>query len=1170
MLAAASRSADRPSAAVDHLVAGRAQGDPQGPGQLGVVVDDEHPAHGAGSAAAAGAGTAAAAQRDDHRQPTAGGVLGGQRCRPSPRSGRGRPRARARRPGRPGSRRAAGTARRPAPGRRAARRGRGRRPAARPGRRAAPAVTVTGPVGRVADGVADEVGDHPLEQAGVGERGRQVVRPVQLDAGAVGLVQPGERAGARRRAGRSGLSAGLTAPACRRLMSSRLSTSSVSRSADSSMVADQLGAVGVGRGPGRRSAAPRTAALIPASGVRRSWLTAASRAVRMLLPAASRSASAAWAASRPCCSATAACSAKATSTRRSLAGRVRPDSRRARVSVTATSSVSSRRARRRPQVPTTRSPSAVRSTIVTAPQPEGLADLLEQAGQPAVARRARTGTARRASRSRPGAGGGGGPPGGAVDDRGHGDGHDQPAEQRRRRRRPGSRSAGRWGRRRTSSRPARRAPRPPAPATARRPGRRRGPAAGRPAARRTARPPRRRPGRRRSAPARRPGRAASPSQRRRAVSAPVSGGSRQPREPAAAWVTMCTSISPESAMTWPPMPAADRPRPARAAAGARSPAGWRRRCGRTPAGRRRRRRRRPGGSCRRGSPPAPAACAARAGEAPVRPSEARTCTASRAPLPERCATREARRISVSPSGPPVSATTTRSRASQTWSMWCSALYRRSPSSTRSASHSSASSRSAVRLPTPEVVAQRGVDPLGRVDVAVRQPAAQRLGGHVDQLDLVGAADHGVGHRLLLGDAGDLLDDVVEALQVLDVDRGQHVDAGGEDLVDVLPALLVPRAGRVGVRQLVDDDDLGMPGEHRVDVELGQRHAAVGDLPARQDLQALQLLSGAPPAVGLDQPDDDVGAAGAPPVRLAEHGEGLPDAGGGAQVDAQGPTGHAVHDRPVGGRSAPVEGVRIASGSRSRRRRGTAPGSAEAPRRIGTQSLIAARPGAVGTTVRVSGSLHPSGTPSGRPPGRQGTVKDPLRGRNGPSVAAAWTDDDGSSAGPIGGARRGRRGVRGADAGGLRAAGAGGARGGAAVSVLGRGGPGGRRRAWSSTCWRPCSSRSGSDERRRGRVAAVRRAGGRAGRRAQAAGRLHGAGVHDDEALAGGEARLPRGRRGRRQRAALADLPAQRAGVLRRRRAAALRSCSGCSAGCRWTTACPRSSRARRGTPRSAS
>ena len=50
---------------------------------------------------------------------------------------------------------------------------------------------------------------------------------------------------------------------------------------------------------------------------------------------------------------------------------------------------------------------------------------------------------------------------------------------------------------------------------------------------------------------------------------------------------------------------------------------------------------------------------------------------------------------------------------------------------------------------PEVVRQRGVDLLGRVDVAVGHAAPQRLGRHVDQLDLVGGPDDGVGHGLAL-------------------------------------------------------------------------------------------------------------------------------------------------------------------------------------------------------------------------------------------------------------------------------------------------------------------------------------------------------------------------------------------------------------------------------------
>ena len=55
---------------------------------------------------------------------------------------------------------------------------------------------------------------------------------------------------------------------------------------------------------------------------------------------------------------------------------------------------------------------------------------------------------------------------------------------------------------------------------------------------------------------------------------------------------------------------------------------------------------------------------------------------------------------------------------------------------------------------PEVVGERGVDALGGVDVAVRHPPPDRLRRHVDQLELVGAADDVVGHRLALHGAGD--------------------------------------------------------------------------------------------------------------------------------------------------------------------------------------------------------------------------------------------------------------------------------------------------------------------------------------------------------------------------------------------------------------------------------
>ena len=118
--------------------------------------------------------------------------------------------------------------------------------------------------------------------------------------------------------------------------------------------------------------------------------------------------------------------------------------------------------------------------------------------------------------------------------------------------------------------------------------------------------------------------------------------------------------------------------------------------------------------------------------------------------------------------------------------------------------------------------------------------------------------------------------------------GDHVDAGVEQLLDVLPALLVPRAGDVGVRELVDERDLRAPGEHRVDVHLLERRAAVRQLGRGDDLQPVEQRGGLRPAVRLDERDHHVGAALRAAVPLAEHGVRLADPGGGAEVDPQVP------------------------------------------------------------------------------------------------------------------------------------------------------------------------------------------------------------------------------------------------------------------------------------------
>ncbi len=134
-----------------------------------------------------------------------------------------------------------------------------------------------------------------------------------------------------------------------------------------------------------------------------------------------------------------------------------------------------------------------------------------------------------------------------------------------------------------------------------------------------------------------------------------------------------------------------------------------------------------------------------------------------------------------------------------------------------------------------------------------------------------------------------LDHVVERLQVLDVDGGQHGDAGVEQLLDVLPALGVAAAGHVGVRQLVDERDLRAGGRARASTSISVNvGAAVGASVWRgTHLQAARAWrrSCGRPWVSTKPTTTSVPRSRAA-VRLLEHRVGLADAGGGAEVDPQ--------------------------------------------------------------------------------------------------------------------------------------------------------------------------------------------------------------------------------------------------------------------------------------------
>ncbi len=73
---------------------------------------------------------------------------------------------------------------------------------------------------------------------------------------------------------------------------------------------------------------------------------------------------------------------------------------------------------------------------------------------------------------------------------------------------------------------------------------------------------------------------------------------------------------------------------------------------------------------------------------------------------------------------------------------------------------------------------------------------QILRGDVDDLDIVGSVDHQIRHGLAHADTGDLRDDIVEALDMLDIQGRIDVYAQRQEFQHIEIALRMTAAGRV--------------------------------------------------------------------------------------------------------------------------------------------------------------------------------------------------------------------------------------------------------------------------------------------------------------------------------------------------------------------------------------
>jgi hypothetical protein len=181
-----------------------------------------------------------------------------------------------------------------------------------------------------------------------------------------------------------------------------------------------------------------------------------------------------------------------------------------------------------------------------------------------------------------------------------------------------------------------------------------------------------------------------------------------------------------------------------------------------------------------------------------------------------------------------------------------------------------------KIATAEEIPEGLLDFFLAVDVAAAHAIDERFGSEVNHDGFAGAEGHPVRDGFADGDAGDSADGGGDTLDVLDVERGNHVDLRRKKFLDVFVAFAVAAAGDVGVGEFIHKHYGWAPGENGVKVHLLERSALVIDFFARNGFELGGEFLDALPAVGFDDANNDVLAAAFAADGFAQHAVGFAD------------------------------------------------------------------------------------------------------------------------------------------------------------------------------------------------------------------------------------------------------------------------------------------------------
>lgn len=133
--------------------------------------------------------------------------------------------------------------------------------------------------------------------------------------------------------------------------------------------------------------------------------------------------------------------------------------------------------------------------------------------------------------------------------------------------------------------------------------------------------------------------------------------------------------------------------------------------------------------------------------------------------------------------------------------------------------------------------------------------------------------------------------------MLDIQGSDDVNPLGKDILDILVPLRILAARHVCVRQLIDEHDLGPPGQDGIHIHFFHNNTAIFLPLPGYDFEPLQEPRDIGPAVGLHESHDHVDSFVPELVRFLEHPVGFPYACGIPEVYLQvGPPGPANHSQ----------------------------------------------------------------------------------------------------------------------------------------------------------------------------------------------------------------------------------------------------------------------------------